>query len=596
MKKIVALVAFLLSHTAFAAAGDNYIINKNNGKSINVITTTGGGAQVTGGVLDSTQQWTFGASTANANTSHQMYGLLNMSGLTTGSYTLGGSNSTAVDTDHLAYHFVNTVVTGGTVGKHFQYAANKNGSGVHGWGTDAAGGMVFGKGTAASGLIDQMVYGFTDVTSHWTFGQQSLGYSDFHTMNGSLFLNGKGSSDTPLVAGGTNITTLDVEGGAVGRSGGLHLRSSDNSIKWAVYGATSDSATQPFSMGTETLHGVRFTANNATIGGYDSGGIWTLGPSGSTAINLSVNGVIDVANTSQATKQGVGAYLYKNSGNANTSISGVGLNFESGSAGVRVINGTVGNDGTWTVGPTSGGASLTHTIASGNVTTLQLFSPQNTSGLTGLQFRRGGGSIWNIQHDIATDQLRINQTNNGDVWVVNTAGTHTIGPAVSGGMTHIIRSGGQTNVAINSPTGNEAILRFNINNTTQHFFEEQVSTLRLKNASNSTLMTLDQTGNVAAAGRYETSSGSYTTTAGTDNIGLTLPNSSWWIVAFHNTTTAGSQMINAFCHASNLRVLSNFGGSSFGYSVQFNPAPSCQLQTTGGPTGATINWSAIRVY
>ena len=61
---------------------------------------------------------------------------------------------------------------------------------------------------------------------------------------------------------GSNITTTEIKGMDTGRSGGVVLSSSDDSIKMNIYGATTDSATSPFLIGTSTNHGIRFNTNS----------------------------------------------------------------------------------------------------------------------------------------------------------------------------------------------------------------------------------------------------------------------------------------------------------------------------------------------
>jgi len=64
---------------------------------------------------------------------------------------------------------------------------------------------------------------------------------------------------------GTDITTLHIKGSAIGRTGGTILESSDSSLKMYIYGASSDSATDPFVIETRSNHGIRFGINSVDV-------------------------------------------------------------------------------------------------------------------------------------------------------------------------------------------------------------------------------------------------------------------------------------------------------------------------------------------
>jgi len=76
---------------------------------------------------------------------------------------------------------------------------------------------------------------------------------------------------------GANITTLHSKGTAAGRSGGLRLGSSDDSIEFQISGATSDSANDPFGLGTLTNHGFAFITNSSRVGLIDKSGNFVIG-------------------------------------------------------------------------------------------------------------------------------------------------------------------------------------------------------------------------------------------------------------------------------------------------------------------------------
>lgn len=93
-----------------------------------------------------------------------------------------------------------------------------------------------------------------------------------------------GIGTTSVSSLGTNIITLGIRGLSAARSGGTYLENSDSSIKFAMYGATDESASNPFAFGTLTNHGFRIIANNSEIGRVTADGHFGIGTTKTDAV------------------------------------------------------------------------------------------------------------------------------------------------------------------------------------------------------------------------------------------------------------------------------------------------------------------------
>ena len=113
-----------------------------------------------------------------------------------------------------------------------------------------------------------------DASNYYTTTVSSLGAVTFNAVGSSSSFTfsdnvGIGSSPTSL---GTNITTLEIKGGSAARTGGVWLRSSDNSVSYAMYGDTANSASNPMFIGTISNHGFRFITNNTAVAAVNASG------------------------------------------------------------------------------------------------------------------------------------------------------------------------------------------------------------------------------------------------------------------------------------------------------------------------------------
>ena len=61
---------------------------------------------------------------------------------------------------------------------------------------------------------------------------------------------------------GTDITPLNIKGSVSGKTGGIILNSSDDSVYMMMYGSTADDATSPFTFNAFSNHGMRFETND----------------------------------------------------------------------------------------------------------------------------------------------------------------------------------------------------------------------------------------------------------------------------------------------------------------------------------------------
>lgn len=133
---------------------------------------------------------------------------------------------------------------------------------------------------------ESVAAGNYDSSGIWSLGPSNLSYSAFQRIYGSLHVGSAGTGS----AVGTSISTVHVFGESAGRSGAIRLASSDNSLKWTQYGATTDSATLPFAIGTESNHGFRFLANGTVFGSLSAAGVWVLGSASSTTAHFIQHG------------------------------------------------------------------------------------------------------------------------------------------------------------------------------------------------------------------------------------------------------------------------------------------------------------------
>lgn len=203
-----AVVAFRAAKTD-GAGNDSVVTNRN------LFSWEGaGGLGTSAGSISASGIWTLGLTTLPSGAFHQINGGLNIGGQTTTSLS-GFSNAGSIsnDTTYIPFIFVNTVVNSGA-SPRFQYSSNKAGSGIHGWGTDSSGQMIFGRGSGATGLIDIATYSVVTTSGGWTFGQTTgIAATSAHVFNGRINVknpagrvsSGAAAAGNCSVLGGTSL-------------------------------------------------------------------------------------------------------------------------------------------------------------------------------------------------------------------------------------------------------------------------------------------------------------------------------------------------------------------------------------------------------
>jgi hypothetical protein len=231
-------------------------------------------------------------------------------------------------------------------------------------------------------------------TTHGVFGGSSYTASVYHDFKGADGFYARGDN-----AVNYDLNVINTRSTSIGTSGARILLSANDGNKVAVWSSITGSNIR---FGAYTALDVDFVSGSSgttKVGGFTSAGVWTLGPSGSSATNLIVNGsaslttsndgghALTITNGSNGTSATAALRLFgggaaaasahvmyyngvaatnwvvgcKNSDNTfNFALSGV-ENLSTG------IFGTISAAGAWTLGPS--GSSATNLVVNGALST-----------------------------------------------------------------------------------------------------------------------------------------------------------------------------------------------------------------------------------
>jgi hypothetical protein len=132
---------------------------------------------------------------------------------------------------------------------------------------------------------------------------------------GRLFVNSSGNIGFGIASPsslGTNITTVEIQGKATGRGGGVRLSTSDSSQKAAFYIYEGECI-----FGTETAHPLAFYINNSERMRLDSSGRLGLGTSSPGSLLDLVGGDIRLNSVYGINKSNADGYIHLSGGTSN---------------------------------------------------------------------------------------------------------------------------------------------------------------------------------------------------------------------------------------------------------------------------------------